>query len=289
MGGLEKMAKKYGLVIDITRCNGCYNCFLSCRDEYCGNDYPGYSAAQPYSGHFWMKVIEKERGQYPKVKVAYTAIPCMQCDKPSCTNGSMNNAVYQRPDGIVMIDPVKAVGEKDIISACPYRVIYWNEEKKLPQKCTFCAHLLDQGWKEPRCVEACPTGALIFGDVNDPSSAISKLISSSKGKLEVLHPEYELKPSVQYIGLPKRFIAGEVIFKDKKGECAEGVTVTLKGKGKEDKVIKTDNYGDFEFEGLEADREYTVLLEHQGYTAKKIKAKTRIDTYLGEIALSRKS
>jgi Fe-S-cluster-containing dehydrogenase component len=234
-----------------------------------------------------MKVIEKERGQYPKVKVAYTAIPCMQCDQPACVAGSMNNAVYQRPDGIVMIDPVKAVGEKDIISACPYRVIYWNEEKKLPQKCTFCAHLLDQGWKEPRCVEACPTGALIFGDVNDPNSAISKLIASSKGKLEVLHPEYELKPSVQYIGLPKRFIAGEVIFKDKKGECAEGVTVTLKSKGKEDKVIKTDNYGDFEFEGLEADREYTVLLEHQGYTAKKIKTKTRIDTYLGEIALSK--
>jgi Fe-S-cluster-containing dehydrogenase component len=288
MGGIAEMAKKYGLVIDITRCNGCYNCFLSCRDEYCGNDYPGYSAAQPYSGHFWMKVIEKERGQYPKVKVAYTAIPCMQCDQPGCVSGSMNNAVYQRPDGIVMIDPIKAVGEKDIISACPYRVIYWNEEKKLPQKCTFCAHLLDKGWKEPRCVEACPTGALIFGDINDPDSAISKVIASSKGKLEVLHPEYELKPNVQYIGLPKRFIAGEVIFKDKKGECAEGVTVTLKGKGKEDKVIKTDNYGDFEFEGLESDQEYTVLLEHKGYTAKKIKARTRIDTYLGEIVLSRK-
>ena len=212
------MAKKYGLVIDITRCNGCYNCFLSCRDEYCGNDYPGYSAAQPYSGHFWMKVIEKERGQYPKVKVAYTPIPCMHCEKPSCANGSMNNAVYRRPDGIVIIDPVKAVGEKEILSACPYRVIYWNEEKKLPQKCTFCAHLLDQGWKEPRCVEACPTGALIFGDVNDPNSDISKVIAQSKDKLEDLHQEYGLVPNVHYIGLPKRFIAGEVVFKDKKDE-----------------------------------------------------------------------
>lgn len=281
------MAKKYGMVIDITRCNGCYNCFLSCRDEYCGNDYPGYSVAQPFSGHFWMRVIEKERGKYPKVKVAYTAIPCMQCEKPSCVGASLNNAVYQRPDGIVIIDPIKAAGQKEIVSACPYRVIYWNEEKKLPQKCTFCAHLLDKGWKEPRCVEACPTGALIFGDVNDPGSEISKVIASNKGKLEVLHPEYGLKPNVQYIGLPKRFIAGEVVLKDKKDECAVGVKVTLASKGDGEKVIKTDNYGEFEFEGLEADKDYTVQVEHKGYTPKKIKVKTRVDTYLGEIILSK--
>jgi Fe-S-cluster-containing dehydrogenase component len=287
MGGLITMAKKYGLVIDITRCNGCYNCFLSCRDEYCGNDYPGYSAAQPYNGHFWMKVIEKERGQYPKVKVAYTPIPCMHCEKPSCANGSMNNAVYRRPDGIVIIDPVKAVGEKEIVSACPYRVIYWNEEKKVAQKCTFCAHLLDQGWKEPRCVESCPTGALIFGDVDDPDSEISKVIAQSKDKLEDFHPEYELGPNVRYIGLPKRFIAGEVVFKDKKGECAEGVKVTLLSKGKEVKSVKTDNYGDFEFEGLESDKAYTLALEHEGYTTKKVKAKTNIDIYLGEIVLGK--
>ncbi len=281
------MTKKYGLVIDITRCNGCYNCFLSCRDEYCGNDYPGYSAAQPNSGHFWMRVIEKERGQYPKVKVAYTPIPCMHCEKPSCANGSMNNAVYRRPDGIVIIDPVKAVDEKEIVSACPYRVIYWNEEKKLPQKCTFCAHLLDQGWKEPRCVEACPTGALIFGDVNDPNSEISKVIAQSKNKLEDLHQEYGLVPNVHYIGIPKRFIAGEVVFKDKRDECAVGVKVRLLGKGKEEKSLVTDNYGDFEFEGLEADKEYTVVIEQNGYTTKKIKTKTKIDTYLGEIVLNK--
>jgi Fe-S-cluster-containing dehydrogenase component len=281
------MAKKYGIVIDITKCNGCYNCFLACRDEYCGNDYPPYSAAQPYSGHFWMKLIEKERGKYPKVKVAYTAVPCMQCEQPSCVGAAMNNAVYQRLDGIVIIDPEKAVGQKEIVSSCPYRVIYWNEEKKLPQKCTFCAHLLEKGWKEPRCVEACPTAALVFGDVNDPSSEISKVIASAKGKLEVLHPEYGLKPAVQYIGLPKRFVAGEIVLKDKKDECAEGVKVTLVSKGGGEKVVKTDNYGDFEFEGLGADEDYTVLVEHKGYTSKKIKVKTKVDVYLGEVLLSK--
>ena len=275
---------KYGIVVDITKCNGCYNCFLACRDEYCGNDYPGYSAAQPYSGHFWMRIIEKERGQYPKVKVAYTAIPCMQCEKPTCVDAALNKAVYKRPDGIVIIDPDKAVGQKEIVSACPYRVIYWNEEKKLPQKCTFCAHLLDKGWKEPRCVEACPTGALVFGDLNDPNSEISKIMANAK--VEVLHPEYGLEPKVHYIGLPKRFIAGEVVFKDKKDECAEGVKVTLTGNGTT-KTVNTDNYGDFEFEGLEADKDYTVVLEHKGYTPKKIKVKTKIDVYLGEIVLSK--
>jgi len=281
------MVKKYGMIIDVTRCNGCYNCFLSCRDEFCGNDYPGYSVAQPFSGQFWVKVIEKERGQYPKVKVAYTVVPCMQCEKPSCVDASLNKAVYQRQDGIVIIDPAKAQGQKQIVDACPYRVIYWNEEKNLPQKCTFCAHLLDKGWKEPRCVEACPTKAIVFGDVNDPNSEISKIIAAAKGKLEVLHSEYGLMPNVKYIGIPRRFVAGEVVFRDKKDECAVGVKVTLSSKGKADKVTKTDNYGDFEFEGLDVDKDYTVLIEHSGYSAKNVKVRTSIDTYLGEILLSK--
>ena len=211
----------------------------------------------------------------------------MQCENAPCIEASLNKAVYQRPDGIVIIDPTKAHGQKQIVDACPYRVIYWNEEKNIPQKCTFCAHLLDQGWKEPRCVEACPTKALIFGDVNDSDSEISKIIAAAKGKLEILHPEYGLVTNVKYIGIPKRFIAGEVVLRDNKDECAVGVNVTLSCKGKADKVTKTDNYGDFEFEGLDADKDYAVSIEHSGYNTKKVKVKTRIDMYLGEIVLSK--
>jgi len=281
MGGIETMAK-YGMVIDITRCNGCYNCFLACRDEYCGNDYPPYSLAQPMSGHFWMRIIERERGKYPKVKVAYTPVQCMQCENAPCIEIAKNNAVYRRDDGIVIIDPEKAVGQKEIVSACPYRVIYWNEEKNIPQKCTFCAHLLDAGWKEPRCVEACPTGALVFGDLDDPNSEVSKLVAS--GKVEVLHPEYGLQDKVCYIGLPKRFIAGAVVFGDK-DECAENVTVTLIGEGGK-KTVKTDNYGDFEFEGLPEEKEYTVKIEYPGYAAQQFSVQTKVDVYLGEIILT---
>ena len=281
------MVKRYGMIVDVTRCNGCFNCFLACRDEFCGNDYPEYSAAQPYSGQFWMRIIERERGQYPKVKVAYTPIPCMHCENAPCVEAALSGAVYRRADGIVIIDPEKAKGQMQIVNACPYRVIFWNEEKDIPQKCTFCAHLLDQGWKEPRCVEVCPTKALVFGDVNDPDSEISRMMAATDTKLEALHPEYGLMPNVKYTGLPRRFVAGEVVFRDRKDECAVGVKVKLSSKGNADRVAKTDNYGEFEFEGLDADEDYTVLIEHSGYAAKKVKAKTTIDTYLGEILLSK--
>ncbi len=171
-------------------------------------------------------------------------LPCMHCEDALCIRAAYKGEIYCRPDGIVIIDPEKSVGQKHLVSSCPYRVIYWNEEKNIPQKCTFCAHLLDAGWKEPRCVEACPTGALIFGDLNNPKSEVSKLVAS--GKVEILHPEYNMKEKVSYIGLPKRFIAGTVVFGDK-DECAENVSVTLTIQG-EKKVIKTDNYGDFELE-----------------------------------------
>ena len=276
---------RYGMVMDVTKCNGCYNCFLACRDEYCGNDFAPYSASQPMTGHFWMRLIEKERGKYPKVKVAYTAVPCMHCDNPTCVKLAQDEAVYQREDGIVIIDPVKAKGKKEIISSCPYRVIYWNEALEVPQKCTLCAHLLDQGWKEPRCVEACPTGALVFGDLDDPNSEVSKLVAS--GQTEALHPEYGLKEKVRYIGLPKRFVAGSVVFGDS-DECAEGVQVTLEGEGLK-QTVKTNNYGDFEFEGLAADKVYTVKVEHEGYESQEYTVKTNIDVYLGDIFLKSKA
>lgn len=274
---------RYGIIVDITKCNGCYNCFLACRDEHCGNDFPPYALSQPMTGHFWMKLNEKERGKYPKVKVAYTAVPCMHCDKPACVGHAQDGAIYKRKDGIVIIDPVKSKGQKNLLSSCPYRVIYWNEEKQIPQKCTLCAHLLDQGWKEPRCVEACPTAALIFGDLDDPKSEIAKLMA--EGNTEVLHPEYGMQEKVRYIALPKRFIAGAVVFKDT-DECAEGVNVTLTGEG-EKKTIKTDNYGDFEFEGLATDKAYSVKIDAKGYKGQVFEVKTNIDIYLGDIFLTK--
>jgi len=234
------------------------------------------------NGQFWMKIIERERGKYPKVKVAYTPVPCMHCDDAPCVEmASTDKAIYKAPNGMVIIDPVKARGHKHLVASCPYRVIYWNEETQIPQKCTLCAHLLEAGWKEPRCVEACPTAALVFGDLDDPNSEVSKLVAS--GKTEVIHPEYNIKEKVRYIGLPKKFVAGAVVFGDK-DECAENVSVTLSSDGTKE-TVKTDNYGDFEFEGLPEDTEYTVTVEAPGYETQKLNARTKIDVYLGDIIL----
>lgn len=273
---------RYGMLINIDKCNGCYSCFLACRDEYEGNDYPPFSVAQPTDGKSWMKIIEIEGGVTPKVKVDYIPVPCLQCLDAPCVNKSPNGAVYRRPDGIVIIDPEKAKDQREIVSYCPHRLIYWNEEKDIPQKCTFCAHLLEKGWKEPRCIEACPSRALVFGDLDDPNSEISKLAMSSK--TEELNPAFNLKPNVRYIDLPKRFIAGEVVHRDNQSECAPGIKVILTD-GKESLECKTDSFGDFEFDGLETSKKYTIRVEQKGYETSEQEVVTYSDLNLGVIEL----
>jgi Fe-S-cluster-containing dehydrogenase component len=266
------------MVMDVTKCNGCYNCFIVCKDEYCGTDHKPYSVALPMTGQSFITVTEKERGQYPKVKVDYIATMCQQCEGMPCGTAHPD-AVYKRDDGIVIVDPKKA-GDKDLVNRCPYRVITWNEEKQVAQKCTMCAHLLDDGWKEPRCVEACPTRALVFGDLDDPNSEISGIVRS--GKCEALGG-YKLGEKVCYIGLPKSFIAGAVVFGDK-DECAKGVTVTLEGDGKT-VATTTDGFGDFEFEGLPENTAFTVKIAAPGYAPKEIAVRTYKSINLGDIIL----
>jgi Fe-S-cluster-containing dehydrogenase component len=273
---------RLSLLIDVTKCSGCYNCFLACRDEYYGNDYSPYSAPQPLDGQFWMQIKEIERGSYPKPKVDYIPTPCMHCETAPCVEVAADEAVYRRADGIVLIDPKKAKGQKDIVNSCPYRVVFWNAELEIPQKCTLCSHRLDEGAKEPRCVEACPTGALVFGDLDDPNSEIAKL--SAALEVEDYHPEYDTAPLVKYVGIPKRFVAGEVVRRDVPGECAEGVLIALEGNGVKLQT-RSDNYGDFEFEGLEKNTAYSVRVELKGYEPQVLDVFTQTDVNLGEIVL----
>jgi Fe-S-cluster-containing dehydrogenase component len=227
---------------------------------------------------------EKERGACPKVKVDYIPLPCLHCSEAPCVEASAKGEVYRRPDGIVLIDPEKSEGKKEILSTCPHRIIHWNEEKNIPQKCTFCVHLLEQGWKEPRCVEACPSGALLFGDLEDSDSEIAQFMKSAS--IEDLYPEYGLSPSVVYVNLPKKFIAGEVVLADRQDACAEGVKVILSN-GTHKQVCETDFLGDFEFQGLESNQTYRLLIEYEGYRPEELEVKTQVDVHLGEIVLER--
>jgi Fe-S-cluster-containing dehydrogenase component len=271
------------MVIDVNKCTGCYACFLACKDENCGEEHPGYTVAQPMTGQHWINLVEVERGTFPKVKLNHIPVTCGQCENPTCMNQAENGAVYQREDGIVMIDPEKAVGQKQIVNTCPHRMIFWNEEKNVPQKCDMCAHLLDQGFQRPRCVEMCPTGALTFGDLNDPDSEVSKLIAEKKPY--VVHPEYGLEEKVLYLNVPKKFVSGTVVFKDT-DQCAMGAKLILKGDGVSEETI-ADEFGDFWFDGLDKNLNLTLTVEADGYETITREVKTIIDCNAGELFLEK--
>jgi tetrathionate reductase subunit B len=269
------------MIIDITQCNGCYNCQIACKDEHVGNDWTPIAKPQPDTGQFWMRTEELERGQIPKVKVAYMHHMCQHCDEAPCIPACNSEAIYKREDGAVIIDPTKCTGQRNCLGECPYGVIYYNEDMQLAQKCTWCAHLLDQGWTEPRCVDVCPTGALKFGEESEFKDLIAKA--------EVLQPGANTKVRVYYIGIPKRFVAGSV-YDPEADECLEGATVTLiDGQGKKVASLQTDHFGDFWFEGLGVGT-YSLAIEKSGYVLQKMaNISTEKDIHVGDIALSRKT
>jgi len=276
---------RYAITVDATRCTGCYSCFLACKDEFVGNDYAPLSAPQPNDAPGWMRIDEKTHGSANKVKVNYTVVMCKHCQEAPCMKAS--DAVYRRPDGIVVVDPVKAKGKKELVDSCPYGMIFWNEELNLAQKCTLCAQMIDAGEKTTRCVETCPNQALAFGDLDDPNSPVSKAMQEKSG-YESLRPELGTKPLVQYYGLPRPFIAGEVLLKGKEGECAKGVKVTLLSKaGQSVAVAETDFLGDFEFKNLAVGGEYTLRAECAGYAAKEVAVKTDASVNVGELVLTK--
>jgi Fe-S-cluster-containing dehydrogenase component len=277
---------KWNMIIDVEKCEDCNNCFLACKDEHVDNDWPGYAISQPRHGHRWMNIMRKERGQYPIIDMAYLPIPCMHCDVAPCIKAAKAGAVYKRDDGIVIIDPEKARGQEDIVKACPYDAIWWNEEKGVPQKCTFCAHLLDDGWKEPRCVTVCPTGALRV--VRTKARDMRATVVSEN--LQVLHPQYNANPRVYYKNLyryTRCFIGGSVAF-EKEGvtDCAEGARVALLTGSERISESVTDNFGDFKFDHLkENSGSYTLEIVFKDYDKKTIEVDLKTSLGLGTIYL----
>lgn len=192
-----------------------------------------------------------------------------------------DKAIYRRADQIVIIDPKKCTGCQDCINACPYGVIYYNRESEIAQKCTLCAHLLDRGWKEPRCVTACPTEALTF--VQDEAA------EALDDRYETLKPEEKTQPTVIYLGLPMPFIAGEV-YSPTEDICLEDVLVEAVAVSTGDVVsVFSDNYGDFSLQGLE-EGEYQVSFEKDGYYPKMFNRIKLTDALnLGEVKLYKKA
>lgn len=263
--------EKYAMIIDVEKCEDCNNCFLACKDEHVGNEWVGFSLSQPLHDHKWINIHRKERGQYPLIDVAYLPVPCMHCDSAPCIKASKNGAVTKRDDGIVLIDPEKSKGQKELVASCPYNAIWWNERKEVPQKCTFCAHLLESGWEEPRCVQACPTGALKFIKADEPE--IERIAGTDES--DILKPELNTRPRVYYNNLfryEKCFVSGSIAI-EKEGvvDCAERAKVTLKKDGSILEETTTDNFGDFKFDKLEENSgEYNIEITVEGYDKKTV-------------------
>jgi len=277
--------KKWNLIIDVAECTNCNLCTLAAMDEYVGNDWPGYSAPMPRHGHKWINILQKERGQTPMIDIAYVPTMCNHCDDAPCIKADRHGAIKKRPDGIVLIDPAKAKGRKDLVDACPYGHIWWNDELQLPQAWTFDAHLIDQGWQQTRGQQSCPTGAMRAISVEDEE--MTRV--AREQNLEVMKPELNSRPRVYYRNLwrySKCFIGGSVS-EEKDGviDCLEGASVQLLKDGASIAVTTTDNYGDFKFDRLEENSgHYTVQIFASG-RSKTVEADLGASINLGEIRL----
>lgn len=260
-------SRKWNLIVDVAKCENCNNCYMTILDEYVGNAFPNYSAPCPRHGHHWIKIDTRERGSGSLMDVAYLLTTCNQCDNAPCIKAAKDGSIIKREDGIVLIDPVKAKGRKELVNACPYGHIWWNEEENLPQKWSWDAHLLDTGWKEPRPVSVCATGSLTVVKLTD--TEMEALVH--KMELEVLHPEYGTKPRIWYRNLYRFFkehIAGSVakIEKDVEDVVPEA-DVTLLKDSIEYARCKTNFFGDFKFDKLMPESgEYTLRIFKKGFS-----------------------
>ena len=240
-------------VIDQKYCNGCYGCQIACKDEHCGNDWMPYQKPQPELGHFWMKLQETTHGQVPRVKLEYRPYMCQHCDKCPLVE-KWPDIVSKREDGLVCIDPVKAEGKKELVDACPYGAVYWNEELSIAQKCDGCAHLVDAG-EVPHCVELCPTEAIKFGE----ESEFADVIPNAE------RIDFGTESRVYYLNAPHLFIGGGVWNSDD-DEVIIGAKVTLTKPDGSTATTETDDFGDFWFRKLDAG-DYKISIQADGYQA----------------------
>jgi molybdopterin-containing oxidoreductase family iron-sulfur binding subunit len=229
------------MVIDTNRCIGCWSCAIACKQV--NNEPLGYfwnrvlttapnqstTAKAPASDN-----LDVPWGTYPDCELAYLPVACQQCNDAPCVKVCPVQATFRRDDGTVLIDYNRCIGCRYCMAACPYGVRifnwgdstyapggvvgygkeYWTEDrlvftperpKGVVEKCTFCVERIDVG-EEPYCVVACPMGARIFGDLNDPDSQVNEFVNV--GGAEQLHPELGTNPNVYYLPVARR-VPGE--------------------------------------------------------------------------------
>ncbi|RXR28533.1 4Fe-4S dicluster domain-containing protein [Sphingobium fluviale] len=275
--------KKWNLIVDVEKCENCYNCFVATKDEHVGNDFPGYAAPQPEHGHEWIRLNTFERGEMPMAEANFMPTMCNHCDEPACMKLAQNGAVQKRPDGIVIIDPVRSKGQRAIVDACPYGAIFWNEELEIPQAWIFDAHLLDQGWTKPRAEQVCPTGAISSAKISDEDMAERV----AQENLRVLKPELGTKPRIYYknLHLTDSLFVGGTVVDSKTDDCVEGAEIRLLKGEAEIATTRSDCFGEFRVDGLPPDDAAYRLELSQGDRVTTHECRTSGSLYLGIIRL----
>ncbi|MFC1904189.1 4Fe-4S dicluster domain-containing protein [Chloroflexota bacterium] len=169
---------KYGMVVDLNRCVRCRTCYVVCKKELNVLAHPR-DDEHPYE-YYPLRYIEWEWGEYPTVRRGFIPTHCMHCEDPICMAFCPVDAITQRSDGIVIIDKERC-NECGVCAAiCPYGAIYIDWQGRAGG-CDFCAARLDAGGVT-KCVEECPAGARVVGDLDDPKSKITKLVASGVAK-----------------------------------------------------------------------------------------------------------
>lgn len=188
------------LVIDLNVCVGCHACVTSCKQWNTSGAAGPLADFNPYgadpTGTFFNRVQTFEIGEYPSTQTVHFPKSCLHCEDPPCVPVCPTGASHVREqDNLVLVNQDLCIGCRACVVACPYQVRFIVESDKgyydehtpyeaasyrkwqagTAQKCTLCVHRIDKGLN-PACVETCPTRALIFGDLNDPQSEISKLV-----------------------------------------------------------------------------------------------------------------
>ncbi len=279
--------KKWNLIIDVEKGVDFINAVLSAKDEYVGNEHPGYSAPVALESSDIVTIERKVRGETPVVDAVNVLRMCNHCDDAPCMKVG-GNAVKKRDDGIVIIDPEKARGRKDIVDACPYDAIVWNEELQLPQSWTFDAHLLDQGWDKPRCIAACASGGIEAVKITDDEMRKR----AEDEQLEVMKPELDTKPRIYYRNLYRYntvLVGGTVTCEnDTVDDCVEGATATLIAQGSEESVVETDEFGEFRFDRVAPNTgSCEILIACDGYATQSISVDVQDSKYIGVVRLER--
>lgn len=207
----DKTKPWYGIGIDIEKCIGCGNCAKACKLE---NNVP----PEPFYFRSWVEqytikndgsihVVSPNGGidgftqTIPEDEIYKTFfVPkmCNHCSKSPCTQVCPVGATYISPEGVVLIDDKYCIGCRYCVQACPYGCRYLHPVKKTVDKCTLCYHRLKKGLK-PACFEICPTGARIYGDLNDKSDELNKFLKEHN--CFVLKPNLNTGSKLHYNGL----------------------------------------------------------------------------------------